>query len=486
MGTNAYGYAYDPIGNRTAATNVAEALTYTANALNQYTNITAGSVVVPLYDLDGNLTNYNGWTFAWDAENRLIKAVNGATVVSNQYDYMSRRVSKSVNGSARQFLYDGWAMVQESAGAQTNSYVYGLDLSGSIQGAGTIGGLLSASLNGTQAYYFYDANGNVSDLVATNGASLAHYEFDPYGNATVSTGSLSEVNPFRFSTKYADDETGFCYYGYRYYDPVTGRWRNRDPFAERGGANLFAFAQNDGFNRLDALGQQPRWYTKGFDADAYGLVPWSMTVGYTWPIFVGVAGGASIEVVYDCFDGSAAAFATVNVGFGVGTPGFGVTVGKGLNFIFNLPTASGYAGHFVAVTAGFTTGPAGIYGSVFTTPQGALNLATSGSVGSETWGFGAGWMGGTPSLSILLQYEYFWNLGPVPFTAQQREKICRCEGTSLGTAPSQEIRAMARDAGESYKNLVKQRIKNEAIPSYLSGQGVNQAIDQADWSENIW
>jgi hypothetical protein len=211
-----------------------------------------------------------------------------------------------------------------------------------------------------------------------------------------------------------------------------------------------------------------------------------MTVGYTWPIFVGVAGGASIEVVYDCFDGSAAAFATVNVGFGVGTPGFGVTVGKGLNFIFNLPTASGYAGHFVAVTAGFTTGPAGIYGSVFTTPQGALNLATSGSVGSETWGFGAGWMGGTPSLSILLQYEYFWNLGPVPFTAQQREKICRCEGTSLGTAPSQEIRAMARDAGESYKNLVKQRIKNEAIPSYLSGQGVNQAIDQADWSENIW
>jgi hypothetical protein len=96
MGTNSYGYLYDAIGNRTAATNNAEVLTYLASALNQYTNITAGSVVVPRYDLDGNLTNYNGWTFAWDGENRLIKAANGSTVVSNQYDYMSRRVAKAV------------------------------------------------------------------------------------------------------------------------------------------------------------------------------------------------------------------------------------------------------------------------------------------------------------------------------------------------------------------------------------------------------
>ncbi len=81
MGTNAYGDAYDPIGNRTAATNNAEVLTYLASALNQYTNITAGSVVVPRYDLDGNLTNYNGWSFAWDAENRLISAEQVGTAV---------------------------------------------------------------------------------------------------------------------------------------------------------------------------------------------------------------------------------------------------------------------------------------------------------------------------------------------------------------------------------------------------------------------
>jgi hypothetical protein len=45
---------------------------------------------------------------------------------------------------------------------------------------------------------------------------------------------MSESNPFRFSTKYQDDETGLLYYGYRYYQPVTGRWINRDPIGEKG------------------------------------------------------------------------------------------------------------------------------------------------------------------------------------------------------------------------------------------------------------
>jgi hypothetical protein len=115
MGTNAYGYAYDPIGNRLSASNNAEALAYAANSLNQYTAILSSASSAPLressplFDADGNLTNYNGWSYTWDAENRLITAVHGTTVVSNQYDYMSRRVAKSVRGVTRTFLYDGWA-----------------------------------------------------------------------------------------------------------------------------------------------------------------------------------------------------------------------------------------------------------------------------------------------------------------------------------------------------------------------------------------
>lgn len=50
---------------------------------------------------------------------------------------------------------------------------------------------------------------------------------------------------------------GVTYYGYRYYDPVTGRWTSRDPIEEMGGINLYGFVGNSGFNQVDALGKIP-------------------------------------------------------------------------------------------------------------------------------------------------------------------------------------------------------------------------------------
>ena len=61
--------------------------------------------------------------------------------------------------------------------------------------------------------------------------------------------------PFRFSTKYQDAETGLLYYGYRFYDPITGRWLSRDPIEEEGGLNLYGFVRNDGVNFFDADGR---------------------------------------------------------------------------------------------------------------------------------------------------------------------------------------------------------------------------------------
>jgi RHS repeat-associated protein len=63
-------------------------------------------------------------------------------------------------------------------------------------------------------------------------------------------------NAYRFSTKYADDETGLVYYGYRYYEPVTGRWVNRDPIGERGGVNLYGMVGNHPNASVDPLGQR--------------------------------------------------------------------------------------------------------------------------------------------------------------------------------------------------------------------------------------
>ena len=77
----------------------------------------------------------------------------------------------------------------------------------------------------------------------------------PFGELLRATGPMAKVNPFRFSTKYQDDETDLRYYGYRYYSTSTGRWISRDPIEENGGRCLYGFNENDGVNKSDYLGQ---------------------------------------------------------------------------------------------------------------------------------------------------------------------------------------------------------------------------------------
>ena len=258
MGTNDYDYVYDPIGNRQSYTNNGEAWSYLANELNQYTNVADGVTNAPTYDDDGNMLTYGGWTYTWNGENRLVNASNASTVVTFGYDYMGRRFKKTVGSTTNRFLYDGWAMIRESKvnGLESNvcSYVYGLDLSGSMQGAGTIGGLLSANLDAVTVFYCYDANGNVTELVNTNGSNVATYVYGPFGGTVASSGTLVGENPFRFSQKYLDDSTGWYYYGFRYYDPELGRWPSRDPIGENGGLNRYAFAANSAIAQIDPIG----------------------------------------------------------------------------------------------------------------------------------------------------------------------------------------------------------------------------------------
>ncbi len=96
--------------------------------------------------------------YTWDAENRLLTASNLTTaVVCNFiYDHQSRRISKTTltpdpfNSLTSNFTYDGWNLISEVADDQTtattNIYVWGLDLSGTLQGAGGVGGLLSQTI----------------------------------------------------------------------------------------------------------------------------------------------------------------------------------------------------------------------------------------------------------------------------------------------------------------------------------------------------
>lgn len=241
----------------------------------------AKAVEVFSHDLDGNQTGDGRWTYTWDAENRLIavetKAVAITAGVPKQrlefaYDDRWRRVSKKIYGwnatnsdweltSEIRFLYDGWNLVAELGGSNNllRSYVWGLDLSQTLGGAGGVGGLISEThypATGPASYFpTYDGNGNIVALVkTTDGRPRAQYEYGPFGETVRATGSMAELNPFTFSTKYQDHTTGLLYYGHRYCRSTLGRWLNRDPIAEKGGLNLYGMVGNDVVNRWDYLG----------------------------------------------------------------------------------------------------------------------------------------------------------------------------------------------------------------------------------------
>ncbi|HUF63778.1 MAG TPA: RHS repeat-associated core domain-containing protein [Verrucomicrobiales bacterium] len=131
-------------------------------------------------------------------------------------------------------VWDGWLCAAKLDGAQTEAYVWRVDIAGSLGGTGGVGGLaavldLNSETGTVSGAHFpaYDGNGNVMALVSEMSGYAyltARYEYDPFGNELRRSGSQAENNPWRFSTKWTDRESGLSYYGFRYYDPAP-----RDP-----------------------------------------------------------------------------------------------------------------------------------------------------------------------------------------------------------------------------------------------------------------
>ena len=82
----------------------------------------------------------------------------------------------------------------------------------------------------------------------------ADYAYGPFGEAIHATGPAAQANPWRWASKYLDEETGLYYFGLRYYDPVTGQWLSREPLGEGESVNLYSYCQNDPVNKIDVLG----------------------------------------------------------------------------------------------------------------------------------------------------------------------------------------------------------------------------------------
>jgi RHS repeat-associated protein len=236
----------------------------------------------PEYDEDGNLENDGRWFYTWDAENRLVKmettdaaetAGHPETKLVFKYDWQGRRLARTVyrgtsstHESTRRWLYDGWNPILECLATseattgitRLNTLTWGLDLSGNLRGAGGVGGLITQIAVSGGAIYktAYDGSGNVVAWTKS-GQSTAQWksEYDAFGNPIAAEGT--NPSEYGFSTKIRDPYTGLSYYGYRYYDSVTGRWASKDPIGEKGGLNIYSLGSNDTVNQQDVLGLRP-------------------------------------------------------------------------------------------------------------------------------------------------------------------------------------------------------------------------------------
>ena len=265
----------------TGFTPVSGANSYTASATDTYgrTSTSSTTVILPStttnsYDSNGNLLSDGTRCFNYDDENQLISVwVTNLWRSDYVYDGLNRRrIVKDYGwtGSAWQvtnevhYIYDRFQVLQER---DTNdqplvTYTRGVDVSGTLEDAGGIGGLLArtdnkqwiAGLSTAHNYYFFDGNGNVAALVSTNGVPVAQYAYDPFGNILTMSGPLAYVNTYRFSSKEWNNNSGLYYFGDRFYDPLCQRWPNRDPFGEYGGLNLYDYVYNDPLGMLDPYG----------------------------------------------------------------------------------------------------------------------------------------------------------------------------------------------------------------------------------------
>ena len=231
----AEGYTYDAVGNRLTS---AGPTSYNYNASNE---LTSTSAAMYTYDNNGNTisktTTAGTTSYTWDFENRLASVTLPGTggTVNFKYDPFGRRIEKIAPTSGTTvYAYDGDNVTEELGGG-------GNLLAHYTQNAGIDEPL---AITGTGGTYFSHADGlgSITSLTSGSGQLANSYVYDSFGNLTASTGAVT--NPFQYTGREFDSETGLYYYRARFYDPAVGRFTSEDPIAFGGGMNFYRYVRN--------------------------------------------------------------------------------------------------------------------------------------------------------------------------------------------------------------------------------------------------
>ena len=246
-GSVAEGYSYDAVGNRLTSVNPAS---YSYNASNE---LTSSSAATYTYDGNGNTrskTDSTGTTYyTWDYENRLTSLTLPGTggTVDFTYDPFGRRIRKAFGTATTVYAYDGDNAVEELGGG-------GNLLARYTQGAGIDEPL---ALTGAGGAFFYEADGlgSVTSVTDSTGNVAASYVYDSFGKLTASTGTIT--NPFQYTAREFDSESGLYNYRARYYDPTVGHFLREDPARFWAGVNFYRYVDNDPIDEFDPFGLDP-------------------------------------------------------------------------------------------------------------------------------------------------------------------------------------------------------------------------------------
>ena len=204
------------------------------------------------YDGIGNPLSYRGWTMNWQGGRQLASMTKGSDTLSFAYNESGLRTSKTVNGVAHSYVWQGSKLAADITDAYALYFHY--DSSGEVIG-------FTRTANGADTEYFYVKNlqGDILKVITATGTEAATYTYDAWGKLLTSTGDLADINPLRYRGYFYDTETGLYYLQSRYYDPEVSRFINPDAFATTDAdgvlsANMFAYCENNPVINEDPTG----------------------------------------------------------------------------------------------------------------------------------------------------------------------------------------------------------------------------------------
>jgi RHS repeat-associated protein len=166
---------------------------------------------------------------------------------SFKYDPFGRRIYKSSSSGTSVYAYDGDNLVEETnaAGGVVARY----------EQTQNIDEPLAMLRSSATSYFHADGLGSVTSLSNSAGSIANTYTYDSFGKLTASTGSL--VNPFQYTARESDLETGLYYYRARCYDASAGRFLREDPSKFDGGINFYSYVTGNAVNLIDPSGLEP-------------------------------------------------------------------------------------------------------------------------------------------------------------------------------------------------------------------------------------